>query len=438
MTARKHLKSLVRDRMAKTGERFAAARRQVIAQVAMEESKAQTAGSTGWHYPGVVAASTALRIVLTAAGIRNPATGKPFSEAMVFGIAGGIGAGLFTFQYGEFSSFYVAGRHLWQDDQAYFKNACARFGVTPTVRESSGVKPAAGHLTDALESGPAVAWVDMTLLPHRGVPKQYSGGGYHVVSVYSQDDDTVLIGDLTDEPIVVSRADFAAARERIKKQKNRLLSVTADKKQPPLSELVKAGIRACCDGMVKQRMKNFKLDSFAEWADRMHGHKGKESWDKLFPRDKLWRGLTSIHEYVEHYGTGGGLMRPLFAEFLTEAGKSTGNAKLGDLGTEYAAIGQAWSDLADAALPSEVPAFKKAKELFAQRTEVIAAGKSADEASAVWKQIEQLRGCMDGSGGAEFPLTEVEAAELRKSLQSRILAIHSRETAALAKLSELA
>ena len=40
----------------------------------------------------------------------------------------------------------------------------------------------------------------------------------------------------------------------------------------------------------------------------------------MFPRGHLlWQGLTSIHDYVEHRQTGGGLSRPMFAEFLKEA-----------------------------------------------------------------------------------------------------------------------
>ena len=115
MTARKHLKLLVRSRMGKTGESYASARRQVVNEDTSQESDS----ATRWHFPGSIPGVTALRILLAHAGIRDPRTNQPFSEAMTFGIAGGIGIGVFAFYYEkeDFASFFIAGRHLWQDDQ---------------------------------------------------------------------------------------------------------------------------------------------------------------------------------------------------------------------------------------------------------------------------------------------------------------------------------
>ncbi|HYX26759.1 MAG TPA: hypothetical protein VFC23_21580 [Thermoanaerobaculia bacterium] len=43
------------------------------------------------HFPGSVPAATGLRVLFAHAGILAPHTGQPLSEAMVFGLAGGIG-----------------------------------------------------------------------------------------------------------------------------------------------------------------------------------------------------------------------------------------------------------------------------------------------------------------------------------------------------------
>src|SRR5690606_4123591 len=77
MTKRSSFKKLVRERMKKTGESYSTARRHVIA--------ADAAQGPSTHYPGINPASTALRILLAAAGVFNPASGKPFSEAMLLG-----------------------------------------------------------------------------------------------------------------------------------------------------------------------------------------------------------------------------------------------------------------------------------------------------------------------------------------------------------------
>jgi hypothetical protein len=47
----------------------------------------------------------------TSAGIRNPHNDRPFSEAMLFGLAGGVGIGIFSFYYEKegFASFFIGG-----------------------------------------------------------------------------------------------------------------------------------------------------------------------------------------------------------------------------------------------------------------------------------------------------------------------------------------
>src|SRR5437764_15207026 len=137
MTAHKHFKQLVRARMEKTGESYSTARRHVLGQAAPQ----RPASSGPRHFPGIVPATTALRVLLAHAGVRAPHTGQPFSEALLFAVAGGVGAGMFSFFYEKegFASFFVAGRHGWRDNLVYFRNACGRFGITPVVRESSGV-----------------------------------------------------------------------------------------------------------------------------------------------------------------------------------------------------------------------------------------------------------------------------------------------------------
>ena len=440
MTQQKHLKRLVRARMAKTGERYAAARRMIV-QTAPPRP---TDPATRWHFPGTVAGTTALRILLAHAGVRDPRTGQPFTETMLFGLAGGIGIGVFSFFYekANFASLFLAGRHEWMDDLGYLEAACERFGLTPTVHETATVKTAVKQLREATADGPCVAWVDMATLTHRSMPAEYCGGGYHVVTVYKVDEaaGTALVGDLTDEPIAVPLDDLAKARARIKKQKNRLLTVTGPAKPIDLGKLVRAGLAACVHKLrnptLKAVARNFKLDALAVLADRMYGSKDKDRWERTFARGpNLWRALTLLHDCIEHHGTGGGLCRPLFAEFLSEAGTALKDARLTALAKRYADLGSQWSDLADAALPDDVPAFREAKSLLTRKTELMASDgpTAADEVRAVWTDL----GDMAKRVGEDFPLSEGACAKLRANLQARVRSIHSDETAALSALAEV-
>ena len=411
MTERKHLKQLVRSRMQKTGESYSTARQQIVKQATdTPESK-----SLAHHFSGRNPVATALRSLLAHAGVRNPHTRAPFSEAMVFGFDGGIGAGMFAFHYAKenFSSFYVAGRHGWQDDANWTAGARKRLGVTSIVKESTGVKPAEKHLRELLEGGrPVMAWVDAAHLPHRSMPASWSGGGYHVITIYGIDDNagTALIGDLADQPIPIPLPDLAQARGRIKKFKNRILALEPSGKTPPLEPLVRSSIKACVDGLVKCKMKNSTLEAFKTWADKLDGSKAADSWEKIFPPGPLlYTGLWSVYEFIERFGTGGGLFRPIFAEFLGESGTALSDPKLRALAKRYAELGEDWSALARAALPDSVPALREVREMLTL-TDRVAATKR------------------------DFPLDATQSAALRRDLKARVSALHKAELATLDEL----
>jgi hypothetical protein len=417
MTAQKHLKQLVRARMAKTGESYSTARRQVLRQAPQPTAAKQAA----YHFPGSVPAAAILRAMLTHAGIEDPATGAPLSEAMVFGIAGGIGAGVFSFHYPKenFSSFFVAGRHLWQDHRAWAEAATKRLGVKAVVKESSGAKPAEQQLRALLEGDrPVMVWVE----------------GYRVVGVHAIDDasGSALVGEVADELRRMPLAELATTRARIKSQKHRALALEPAGKTPKLAEPVRAGISACAQGLTKARMKNFTLEAFATWADRLDGSKAADSWEKIFPRGAhLYAGLRSINEYIEHYGTGGGLCRPLFAEFLEESAARLGDATLGGLAKRYAGLGSEWSALADAALPDSVPAFRETKELLTRKSELFhTEGAPGWEAGACGPELAAFAARMQET----FPLDEAQCTALRRELKQRVRALYEGEVAAAAEL----
>ena len=411
MTEHKHLKQLVRSRMQKTGETYSTARHQIVKQAPdTPESKPLT-----HHFPGRIPVATALRSLLAQAGVRNPHTKAPFSEAMVFGLDGGIGAGMFAFHYAKegFSSFYVAGRHAWWDDANWSAGARKRLGVTSIVKESSGTKPAEKHLRELLEGGrPVMAWVDASHLSHRAMPASWSGGGYHVITIYGIDDasGTALIGDLAEQPIAISLPDLAQARGRIKKFKNRVLALEPTEKTPALEPLVRSSIQACVDGLVKCAMKHYTLEAFKTWADKLDGSKAADSWEKIFPPGPLlYTGLWSIHEFIERFGTGGGLCRPIYAEFLAEAGTALSDAKLRALAKRYAELGRDWSALARAALPDNLPALREVRDMPTLTDRVAATER-------------------------DFPLDAKQGAALRKELKERVTALYEGEVAALAEL----
>ena len=447
MTDHKHLKARVRARMAKTGERYAAARAHVVGDPRGEGGAGSPpgpgAGADVNHLTGADPETTGLRILLTHVDPGAPRLSEPLANV----IAGGIGIGVFAFHYEQegFSSFFLAGRHRWDDARAYLAGAAERLGWVLGTAEASAAATADRRLRGALERGPVIAWVDAASLGTRGLPVEMAGGGYHTLVVHRIDDaaGSATVSDLTQRPFELPLDVLSAARARIAKQKNRVAwlerpDVASTAGTDP-SSAVRAGLAATVQGLRSPRTRNFSLDALADWSDRLLG-RGATSWVRVFPPGEWrWSGLASIHEYVEHYGSGGGLGRRRFAAGLREAAAVSGNDSLLALADRYDVLAAAWSDLARAALPDEVPLLRRTREVQDRRAAAHAAGTIAADGSpdpavvTAWRELDSLR----AEARTRYPMSEEVAAGHLAGLADRVSAIHAGESGALDALSAL-
>ena len=165
MTARKHLKQLVRERMRKTGERYTVARRHIVD------------ADTSWELRGGVHGDTAaFANVLANLGVVAPHTGEPLTEAMVLGVGGGLGAGyiLWEFDSHQFRArvLTLGFRRQWQYPDRWARGTAERLGLHAELHETGGAKGAAAALDAQLEKGlPAIVWIDTYTLGHRNEPE---------------------------------------------------------------------------------------------------------------------------------------------------------------------------------------------------------------------------------------------------------------------------
>ena len=442
MTKQPNLKSRVRARMDRTGERYSVARDHVLAaggRAPAHDTRPRLASGVG-HFPGVHAESTALRTLAAHAGVRD-AAGGPLSEALSFVVAGGIGIGIFAFVYGkeDFSNLFIGGGYRWDDSRAVLEDGARRHGLEPVVEETGGSRQAAALLEAATARGPVVAWVDLAEIGTRGYPAAWSGGGYHVLVVFGHPEGSAdwLIGDLSPHPMTVGADVLARARARIGKQRNRILSIAPAEPGGAhhVPSAVRAGLAATVDGLRNPRTRNFGLEALADLADRIAGS-GRDSWTRAFPPGRrLWSALRSIHLFVECHGTGGGLLRPLFARGLQEAAPLIGDKRLDGVATRYEELGRRWSELAAAALPDEVPLLREAREIQAANAgRYLAEGAAAAGPNAAgWQRL----GKIEEACAVDFPLSAEAVERLRADLAARVRELHRGEVEALAALTSV-
>jgi hypothetical protein len=301
---------------------------------------------------GVHPNTAALRNVLAARGVVAPHTQQPFSEAMLLGIGGGLGAGYILWEFTrEAHALIVMGfRNRWNYSAEHMMTLCERLNLAPTLKETAGVKGAAANLEAGLESGPVVAWVDKAHMPHQQLPDALKGYNVHILGIHGRDGDEFSVDDLAAQHYRVSAAVMAAGRGRIGSDKNRLI-IPGKPGRIDLPGAINAGIADHLEHLGRDS-ESFALPVYKKWAKTFTDTKNKKGWPVVFKSGQgLYLTLRAVFESVALDGTDGAGLRALYADFLDEAAGVLGKAALNDAAAQYRAVAEQWSAFAEAALP---------------------------------------------------------------------------------------
>jgi hypothetical protein len=347
MPTDKDFKRLVRARMAKTGEAYTTAR----AHLRPDDPDDGDPGRLRGRHPD----TAALTRLLAALGVTDPSSGRPLTEAMALGVAGGIGFAYFVFEYEELTTLYLGGRlNSFVQKQDATEAALARLGVPAQIRRTSGPATAERHLRAALDQGrPVIATVDGARLRQGAVPDWLYGMLPQDVLVGLRDGEPVL-WDLDPAPVPVTWAELAEARAGVRSARHRLVVAEAPPGPVDLAGAAAAGIADTCAGMLDPPMGNFGVPGLAKWARLLTAPRDPRGWPRLLAapgrRSQL---LTWLYDWVETAGTGGGFFRSMYAEFLEEAAGPLGRPGLARLAGDYRKLAAAWTALAEAAVAGQ-------------------------------------------------------------------------------------
>jgi hypothetical protein len=384
----------------------------------------------------------ALKNVLAHMGIVAPHTGRPFTEEMLLGIGGGIGVVYFVFQFGGMTSFFLGARYSEKGPgSGFLQQICARLGLKTVVHETASARKGAADLDAALASGhPAVAWVDMPMLPYLGIPESAHFGG-HVIVVYGIEDGRALMADRAARPVSASCAQLAAARASKFKPfppKHKLLEVEAPAAEISIQTLERAvirGISDSCRQLLRGPIRNIGLQALPKWADLVCDKKNAKGWPNLFraPVD-LYGALMSTYIFIEIGGTGGSGFRSMYATFLSEAATVLKEPRLEQVSCLYRDCARLWSDLARAALPDWAPELRNTRELLARKNRIFEeqGGGALDEMLRINKSLEKI------VAGAKkrFPAPAGAIPKVLEGVRESILRVYDAEVAAARALED--
>jgi Butirosin biosynthesis protein H, N-terminal/Domain of unknown function (DUF4872) len=442
MTTDKAFKRVVRARMAKTGERYAAARRALVEGTTDGQHAMTTATATasGYRLRGGLHPETAtLANVLANQGVVSGLTGEPLTEAAILGIGGGLGAGYILWEFtGRGAPILTLGfRNQWQYPwiPGWAGKTLDRLGIEPDLHETGGARGAREALDARLDAGvPVIAWVDLQSVGTWGQPDALSGHFGLVVVVLGRDaEGSYLVDDRGRDPFRVSPAVMAAARGRIGSFKHRIVGLRTTPGPIPADRLrvaMRAGLEDQVDHL-RSPSDSFSLPAWRKWGRLMTDHRNAKAWPRVFADGHgLFGSLSALHELVDgEVGPWGGHLRELYAASLDEAAVALDNPALGDAARTWRGVADRWEELADAAVPPDLDGAAEAVEAVETLHEAVMAGEPGRSRAVA--AAETAWAIRDRYADA-FPLPPDRIAAILEDLGDRIAAIHQAEVDALA------
>lgn len=290
MTEQKSFKRLVRARMERTGESYTTARRHVL----------KDARPTGQMHD-----SWLLREVLDG----------EWSEAMLAGLAGGIGFMYFVFEYkGHMPTMTIVARH---HPAPFIPTALMHANIAHEVTSTTSARKAEAQLRNA--DGPVICLL---------------GKEKHPVGVLGVDGDTVTVhnhGTSTQE-----LTEFMTSWGQ---GKHEMISIGERTGEPDVAKAVEMTCEHLTGPVLGNNFDvNFGFSGMRKLAEQLRD-KGKKGWAQRWP-DAEGKSFVRrrLHDCLEVEYTAPKATRPLYAEFLTE--NNLPGAQ------EFRESGRLWSEIA--------------------------------------------------------------------------------------------
>ncbi|MFD5161090.1 BtrH N-terminal domain-containing protein [Streptomyces hawaiiensis] len=257
------------------------------------------------------------------------------SEPLVFGLGSGLS---FTYWRTKQMPAPFFGGRIKPDRLT--ANITESLGLRLTVRETSSDKRAREQLLRELDSGTVVGLkLDRYHLDYSTDAYRFSA--HYVACVGYEDDRFALVETRPLGLQWASGESLARARGARGPMSSRNLSFTIappDGPLPDLGETARRSIRTTAESFLNPPITNLGFKGMHKAADLMPG------WiDDL---DSPEEALVEISTIMEEGGTGGGLFRTMWADFLAETAELTGAEEFREVSDAYRVVARKWTEVA--------------------------------------------------------------------------------------------
>lgn len=389
--------------------------------------------------PGIHPPTAALSRILEFKKVENPLTCQPYTEAFLLGLGGGLGAGyiLFQFKHLPHPMLSLGFRNQWNNTKAFLGNLARRIQLKVNFREFKDNKTAEAALQAFIKQGQlVVVWVDKAFLPYHQIPASLRGYINHQVAVYGRNGRLwrLYLDDMSSRPFEIREKTFTAARANLSQNNFRIMVYKGARNlsEQSLREGITEGINDCATQLTRP-LKTIGVSTFETWAEKLTDHRDQQGWPRIFKDQKgLFPVLRRAYELIKLDGTGGFALRKVYSGFLHEAAGYLNNPHLNAVAAQYLQLSNHWANLAENALPSQIPAFDRVKNLLNKKYNTY----RQYDLKSYKKTINDLH-AHENKLTIDFPLDSYEVSQLFERLSSQVKLISELERSAALNLRDV-
>ena len=349
MTSNRSFKQRVRERMARTGEAYTTAR----AHLLRDHQPLPVAGLLpGWRRTGGLQPDLAATANALAHVGATRADGGPIDEVEALGLSGGIGFMYGVFEWEGYGPTLTITTRTDSMPDVTVAHVLSRAGVDHEVLTTTGTATARRHLQDALTSArPILASVDESGLPARRSDGPPEGALPRVVGVIGHHDDVILLDDQDPDPVPVSTAELAAARDALRASRHRLVVIGDPSPGHDRASALVAALRRTVEDYdtppARPFASNVGTAGLQKWAGLLTTG-GMKSWARIFDRPaRRAMAYARVRACITEDLTAPGAGRGLWAAFVDRAADQLPLPALKAVADDARAAERQWIALAE-------------------------------------------------------------------------------------------
>lgn len=276
----------------------------------------------------------------------------PLSEAMLFGIGSGL-----AFTYINLaSSPMISGR---SKPIEFEERLAKRLVISLKCRQPKNYPIALAKIKKLIQQNhPVLIYADMAFLNYLEMDQNSHFGGYALV-LFGYDDEYkeyyVSDRDNSDYPIRTPKGEIACNYHRVSYQEmeqarnssfrpfpanNKYLEFDFSPYKGIQKEEIIAAIKDTCESMLRPPAKLLGVNGIIKFSQEIL------KWKQFDQNKRKIAGITNYFQISKDGGTGGGIFRKMYGEFLIEADRILCDLMLEQIGRDFIKLGEEWDTLA--------------------------------------------------------------------------------------------